>query len=341
MDREQLRPRQQQVLALIEANPATTLQDLGDEVGVTRERIRQIMTKLRSQGFDVPVLREARNAAIRVVRAAERETQYQIRQTICKLRRNRRRRGMYFRARLARDGIVRNYNMPGSSSICGYQNCTRPIQARGFCALHYFKLRAEGVLWVARRTVAHCTKEGCGDTSYARGLCRRHYGAYIRKNPSTSNVPAHNTSGYRGVSWNDAAHRWYAHIRENERMVSLGTYNRPEEAALAYDAAARRVFGNKAKLNFPDNTDSMTMREHQPSNQILSSSPNRVSSPKQIEQGVFWDEQRKRWRACFKVRSEEIYSGYFMDKVLATRAYDDAVARHHKQKKMDARKSTT
>lgn len=59
-----------------------------------------------------------------------------------------------------------------------------------------------------------------------------------------------NTSGFKGVSFNSG--RWVARIRVRRRLIHLGRFIHPQEAALAYDHAARQHFGEFALCNYPD-----------------------------------------------------------------------------------------
>lgn len=64
-------------------------------------------------------------------------------------------------------------------------------------------------------------------------------------------------SKYKGVSFYKRDKKWLAQItyldvlRQNIR-VTLGRFMAEEEAALAYDQAARKYFGEFATLNFPE-----------------------------------------------------------------------------------------
>jgi hypothetical protein len=65
----------------------------------------------------------------------------------------------------------------------------------------------------------------------------------------------HATSRYLGVIWHKPRKKWCARIRHNYVLNGLGYYDDEEEAARAYDAAALRIRGERARLNFHPTTD--------------------------------------------------------------------------------------
>ncbi len=66
------------------------------------------------------------------------------------------------------------------------------------------------------------------------------------ENAFNRDLPAHNTTGYKGVSRNsEGARRPYqASITLNRKKIYLGSYYTPQEAARAYEQAARRIAGD-------------------------------------------------------------------------------------------------
>lgn len=70
--------------------------------------------------------------------------------------------------------------------------------------------------------------------------------AINRRRKRTSKAP------YKGLYWIPRLQRWAVSLRINGRTKSLGTYDDAEEAARVYDAWARELYGEFARLNFPE-----------------------------------------------------------------------------------------
>jgi len=57
------------------------------------------------------------------------------------------------------------------------------------------------------------------------------------------------TSKYRGVCWKSAREKWEAQIKVDGDNKYLGRYKNEEQAAKAYNKAAKKHFGEYAYLN--------------------------------------------------------------------------------------------
>ncbi len=63
--------------------------------------------------------------------------------------------------------------------------------------------------------------------------------------------PRQGSSKFKGVSWHDCG-QWVAQITREDRSSYIGLFPSEIEAAKAYDTQARTVFGEFARLNFPE-----------------------------------------------------------------------------------------
>lgn len=69
------------------------------------------------------------------------------------------------------------------------------------------------------------------------------------ENLRNQRISPKNTSGYKGVFWHKAAGKWMASVKYNYKAVYLGLFKTKEQAALAYNEAAKRLHGEFALLN--------------------------------------------------------------------------------------------
>lgn len=68
-------------------------------------------------------------------------------------------------------------------------------------------------------------------------------------NVQNSRLSTTNTSGYRGVSWFKRYEVWEAYISQHGKRMWLGYYDDIDDAARAYNKAARELYGPKCMVN--------------------------------------------------------------------------------------------
>jgi hypothetical protein len=120
-------------------------------------------------------------------------------------------------------------------------------------------------------------------------------------------------SKYRGVSWYKRDNKWETQIQCDGKQHSLGSFEDEDEAARAYDKAARAQHGEKAQLNFPAEGESGSKQSSK-------------------YRGVNRKKSKLKWVASISYDGKLHHLGCFEDEEEAARAYDRA-ARAHKGEK--------
>lgn len=73
------------------------------------------------------------------------------------------------------------------------------------------------------------------------------------QNQSNQRRRSDNKTGFKGVYFDKNRRRWAVQVQASGKVRCVGRFDTPEEAARAYDTAARELHGAFARLNFPDN----------------------------------------------------------------------------------------
>jgi hypothetical protein len=119
---------------------------------------------------------------------------------------------------------------------------------------NYYAVRLEGMKIVrmhrvvinapAGKIVDHRDGEGLNNTKQNLRL------ATASQNRCNSRPKKNNSSKFKGVGFDKCKGKWRAFIAYNRKYKHLGYFNNEEDAAKAYDEAAKIYHGEFARLNF-------------------------------------------------------------------------------------------
>ncbi len=69
------------------------------------------------------------------------------------------------------------------------------------------------------------------------------------QNAQNTKKRSDNKSGFKGVSWHSQQNKWRAVITINKKNKHLGTFYNIQDAASAYESAAKKYFGDFARTS--------------------------------------------------------------------------------------------
>ena len=133
------------------------------------------------------------------------------------------------------------------------------------------------------------------------------------QNGANRGMSRNNTSGYKGVSLVKASGKWYAAIQHNGKTFNLGLYVEKDDAARAYDAKARELFGDFARCNFPLEGEEGVRRTIEMRDITAAEKANHYV-PVRSDTGirnVFFHARKQRYEVRFNIAGVSCQCGYY------------------------------
>jgi len=122
----------------------------------------------------------------------------------------------------------------------------------------YRRIKIGGKLYLHHRIVyaMHFEDPGSSQIDHADGDPKNSRIENLRtathgNNQANGKVYKNNKAGYRGVYWHAQHRKFCVSIQSEGTKSHVGLFSSELEAARAYDNAAKKIFGEYARLNFP------------------------------------------------------------------------------------------
>ncbi len=183
---------------------------------------------------------------------------------------------------------------------------------------------------MARILGRELTKAEQVDHKNRSGLCNTRANLRLAtpaENAANTGRMSNNTSGFKGVSFFRRRQKWRAYIRLPRGRLDLGCFDDIHQAAIAYDQAALKNFGEFAATNFPK--AAYGSGDWPPT---VATPDQPVQSPKRLTRtnntsgyrGVCLHKRMRKWSASLTIGSKRIHLGGFDNILDAVVAHDRA-----------------
>lgn len=107
----------------------------------------------------------------------------------------------------------------------------------------------EGKMYLHRFVMGAASSQEVDHVNRDRLDCRKENLRFCTHKQNQRNIYKQNSTGYKGVT-NHYKNKYRAKITVDGKYIGLGTYDTAEQAARAYDEAAKKYYGEFAYLNF-------------------------------------------------------------------------------------------